>query len=135
MPASDYLDRKLLEWAFASQAFPAALAGSRYVALYTAAPTKSGGGTEVSGLGYARLATSDADWSVSGPLWVAANAVTLTFPTPLGLWGTLVAFGLLDQAAGGNLLWFSLLSAQRTPLAGQPIVFGVGALQVQGRAS
>lgn len=133
MPASDYLDQRRLKWAFEGLAHPAPPA--IYVALYTAAPTKAGGGTEVSGGSYARLATVAADWAVSGPLWRAQNARVLTFPSPTALWGTLVAFGLLDAASGGQLLWFSALAQQRVPAVAQPVVFGMGALIVQGRAT
>jgi hypothetical protein len=133
VPASDYLDQRLLRWAFEGLALPAV--PTVYVALYTGAPTKAGGGTEVSGGSYARLATAAADWAVSGPLWRVANARVLTFPVPTALWGTVVAFGLLDAPSGGNLLWFAALTAARTPAAAQPVVFGSGALTISGRAS
>lgn len=136
MPASDYLDRKLLEWLVTGAAFPAALSAG-YLALYTAAPTKAGGGTEVAGGSYARLATVSADWAVTGggAVWTASNARTLTFPTPTALWGTLAAVGLLDAATAGNLLWFQALAQQRVPAIGQPVVFGLAALQILGRST
>lgn len=133
MPASDYLDRARLRWAFEGVAQPAP--PTVYVALYTGAPSKAGGGTEVSGGNYSRLLTAAADWAVSGPLWQVQNARTLTFPTPTALWGTLVAFGLLDASSAGNLLWFATLAQQRTPAVAQPVVFGLSALSISGRAS
>jgi len=54
MSFSDYLETEVLEWAFSASG------GTRptawYLALFTAAPSDSGGGTEVSGGAYARLA-------------------------------------------------------------------------------
>jgi hypothetical protein len=48
-------------------AYPLAATGSVYIALYTAAPTDAGGGTEVSAGGYARQAVSKATGSWSAP--------------------------------------------------------------------
>lgn len=129
-PQSDYLDRAVLRWGFEAVAFPDV--PTVYVALYTAPPSKAGGGTEVSALGYARTATLTSQWSVSGPPWRVSNNVVLQLGTPGALWGTLLAFGLLDALSGGNLLYHGTLLVPRTPLAGQPVVFSIGALAVQG---
>ena len=58
---SDYLEDKLLKHTFTNTAYtsPTAL----YVALFTAAPTDAGGGTEISGSAYVRTAVS---FTVSG---------------------------------------------------------------------
>ena len=61
---SDYLEDKVLDHVFGGNAYTAPT--TLYVALYTVAPSDTGGGTEVSGGGYARqtstclLYTSDA---------------------------------------------------------------------------
>jgi len=52
MSFSDYLETKVLDHVFAGVAYTAP--GTHYVALFTAAPSDSGGGTEVSGGAYAR---------------------------------------------------------------------------------
>ena len=49
---SDFLETKVLDHVFGGTAYTAPT--TLYVALYTAAPTDSGGGTEVSGGAYAR---------------------------------------------------------------------------------
>ena len=49
---SDYLEDKVLEHVFGGNAFTAP--STLYVALYTVAPSDTGGGTEVSGGAYAR---------------------------------------------------------------------------------
>lgn len=129
---SDYLDRAALRWAFEQVAFPSLPAALPYLALYTVAPTKAGGGTEVSGGSYARLATALADWAVSGPPYRVANARLLALGTPTVAWGTLVAYGLLDAPAAGNLLYSAVLALPRTPAVGQPVVFSIGTLTIQG---
>ena len=57
---SDYLEDKVLDHVFGGNAYTAP--GTLYVALYTVAPTDTGGGTEVTGGSYASclLYTSDA---------------------------------------------------------------------------
>jgi hypothetical protein len=49
---SDYLEDKVLDHVFGGNAYTAPT--TLYVALYTVAPTDTGGGTEVSGGAYAR---------------------------------------------------------------------------------
>ena len=79
-----------------------------YLALFTTAPTSDSGAGAVEpvGNGYARVQTSAATWNAaagSGPSTIS-NAGAITFPTATGSWGTVVAFGLYDAAAAGNLL-------------------------------
>ena len=49
---SDYLEDKVLDHVFGGNAYTAP--GTHYVALYTVAPTDTGGGTEVTGGSYTR---------------------------------------------------------------------------------
>ena len=130
MPATDYLDEQLLKWAFSSQAFPAS--PTIYVALFTAAPTKAGGGTEVTGGGYARVQTADSDWNVTGPLWTSQNVFVIDFGIATASWGTVVAFALMDALVGGNMLWFDAVTTSQTVDSGEPAVFNISALQVAG---
>jgi hypothetical protein len=138
--ASDYLENKLIDHLFRTAAYtkPAAL----YVALFTAAPSDSGGGTEVVGGSYARvnLAPLDTNWvatqggtagTSSGSSGLTSNAVAITFPAPTANWGTVTHFGIFDAASGGNLLVWDALTASRTILSGDPSPsFGPGALQI-----
>ena len=59
---SDYLEDKVLDHVFGGTSYTAP--GTLYVALFTAAPSDSGGGTECSGGSYARK--SMAAMTVSG---------------------------------------------------------------------
>lgn len=131
MPASDYLDELVLEWAFADTDLPSALANV-YVALFTALPSKAGGGTEVAGgVGYSRLATDSGDWNVFGSPKQVANVNVLDFGVATGSWGTVLGFGLYDAPTSGNLLWFASTN-QVAPVSGDPVVFNVGQLIVIG---
>jgi hypothetical protein len=126
---TDYLENKLADHLFRTATFakPSVLA----VALYTAAPGETGGGTEVSGGGYARVANNpqDSNWNgthgttsgaSSGSGGVVSNAGTLTFPTPTASWGTVTHFGLFDATTGGNLLVYGALTASKTINNGDP---------------
>jgi len=117
--ATNYLENKLIDHIFRAAAFvkPAAL----YVALYTAAPTDAGGGTEVSGGGYARinLAPGDLNWGATqGGTAGASNGST--FATPAAGWGTVTHFAIHDAATGGNPLVWGPLSVPREILNGDP---------------
>ena len=59
---SDYTENLVLNWLFTTNS--ATRPTAWFVGLFTAAPSDSGGGTEVSGSGYARVATGT--MSVSG---------------------------------------------------------------------
>jgi hypothetical protein len=80
-----------------------------YVGLFTIAPTASGGGTEVAGLNYVRQSV------IFGPPvnGQTANISDVVYPVAGAAWGNVVAFGLFDAFAGGNLLYFNNLSVPR----------------------
>jgi hypothetical protein len=138
--ASDYLENLVIDHLFRTRTFakPTAL----YLALFTSAPSDSGGGTEVTGGSYARvnLAPLDTNWNAtqggtsgnsSGVTGQTANAVAITYPAPTANWGTVTHFGIFDAASGGNLLIWDALVNSRTILSGDPAPsFPIGALQV-----
>lgn len=108
MNISDYLRTALLNHSLNVATFvpPTTV----WAALYTVAPTSSGGGTEVSSPDYARVSTS---WNTAA-LGGTTNALDIRFPASgvtLANWGTIVALGLRDASTGGNLLFFGPLSA------------------------
>lgn len=121
---SDYAENKILELLVGKTAFATPTA---YVALYTAAPSDAGGGTEVSGGSYARKSTAGADWgtAASGSI---TNANAVTFITPTGSWGTVTHFGLFDAATSGNLLSWGSLTTSKTIGSGDSASFAASAL-------
>lgn len=131
---SDYLENKLIDWLLRGQAIgitgASAGAGSGpttvYVGLLTAAPSDSGGGTEVSGGSYARVAVTSslANWAgtqsagsttaSSGTGGTTSNNNAITFPAPTANWGVVTHMGIYDAASGGNLLVYAALTASKT---------------------
>ena len=75
-----------------------------YFALFTTAPTAAGGGVEVSGSGYARVAAPVNDGFFSGDtVGEAENLAVITFPAPTGDWGSVVALGIMSAAVDGEM--------------------------------
>ena len=122
---SDYLENKLVDHLFRGVNFTAP--AQLHVALYTVAPSDSGGGTEVSGGSYARaaLAPSTTNWSATNSVGSTANPSSgtggatsnngaITFPAPTGNWGSCTHFGIFDASTGGNLLFHGALTTAKT---------------------
>jgi hypothetical protein len=102
--ASDYLENVVNDHVYGRTTFTAA--ATLYLALYTVAPNfeTGSGGTEVSGNNYSRLAVTNNTTNFPNSSGGSkSNGVTLTFATPSGSWGTVVAWALWDAASGGNL--------------------------------
>lgn len=121
---SDYAENKIVDHLTGKTSFTKP---TTYVALFTVAPTDAGGGTEVSGNNYARVATTGTDWDAASG-GSASNAAIITFPTPSGAWGTVVAFGVFDASTSGNLLWWGDLGTSKAPGSGDPVTFPIGTL-------
>lgn len=104
------------------------------VALYTAAPGETGGGTEVTGGSYARVQRDplDANWTaVSATDGLTDNAADLTYPAPTANWGVVTHFAILDATSAGNMLIYGALTTSKTINNGDPAPkFVAGALDV-----
>ena len=89
----NFLELKALDWILG--AFSYTVPTTLYLALYTTAPTSAGGGVEVSGGSYARVAITNnsTNWPASsgGGPGTKANGAAFTFPTASAAWGTIVA--------------------------------------------
>ena len=123
---STAMNNKLLDHILKTTSF--AVPTNIYVALYTVAPTASGGGTEVSGNGYARKVHNSWDAGSSG---ATENTGALTFdPASGGNWGTVLAFGIFDAITGGNFLAWGDLTASKDVNDGDTAEFAAGALDI-----
>ena len=120
---SDYLENQMMQWALTANAVTRPTAW--YVALYSAAPGESGGGTEISGGGYARVA---ATWNVVNNQGM--NTAELAFPSSID-WPAITHVGILDAPTGGNLHWYGALTAPRDPSSGDTIRFAAGQLVLE----
>jgi len=139
---SDYLENKLLDFLFRGQAFVPP--GSLYVALFTADPTDAGGGTEVTGGSYARVAVTSslANWAgsqatasttaSSGTSGTTSNNGSITFPSPTANWGVIQGIAIMDNSVGGNVLFYGALGTPKTVNNGDAApTFPATALAVQ----
>lgn len=123
MPWTAYLANKYLDQAFRNVAY--ARSTNLHFALFTATPNGAGGGTEVSGGSYSRIAvtatTAANNFNVIGggsspaaPGEHLYNANAITWARPTSSWGTVVAYGIYDASSGGNLLMYETLPAPIT---------------------
>lgn len=119
---SNYAEKLLLDWAMTTGS--ATRPTAWYVALYTAAPSDTGGGTEVSGSGYTRQAVAfDAATSPGG---TTSNSGAVTFTASGGSWGTVTHIGIHDASTAGNLLWHGSMTASKSVADGDTLEFSIG---------
>ena len=123
MAFTDYLENKVLDYVFSGGSF--SQPGTKYLALYTVAPTDSTAGTEVTGGGYARqtvtLTTSGSD---------TTNSAAVEYPTATAGYGTVVAVAVLDSLSGGNMLAYASLTASKTIATGDVFRVPAGDLDI-----
>jgi len=119
---SNYAEKLLLDWSMTTGS--ATRPTAWYVALYTAAPDDTGGGTEVSTGGYARQSvTFDA---ASSPGGTTSNNNTVSFTASGASYGTVSHIGIFDNVSGGNLLWHGSMTASKTVADGDTLEFSIG---------
>lgn len=127
MAKTDFLENELLDHVLGAATYTPPV--TIYCALYTAAPSDAGGGTEVSGTGYARVAiTNNATNFPAASGGSKSNGTAVTFPTAGGSWGTVTYFGYFDASSGGNLLRYGALGTSKVVGTGDTPSFAVGAL-------
>jgi hypothetical protein len=127
---ADFLELELLDHVFGAAAYTAP--ATLYVALYTATPSDTGGGTEVTGGSYARVAvTNNATNFPAAAAGAKANGTAITFPSPTANWGVVVAFAILDAASAGNFLCWGAITPNKTVNNGDPAPsFAIGDLDI-----
>ena len=119
---SDHAEKLILDWMMT--AGTAARPSAWYVALYTVAPSDAGGGTELTGSGYAREAVAFA--AATSGTGTTSNTGVVTFTADGGDWGSVTHMGIHDASSGGNLLWHGSLAAAKTVADGDTLEFAVG---------
>ncbi len=129
MSFSNYLELKFLDLAWGAVAFTAPV--TVYAALYTAAPSDSGGGTEATGGAYARVAITNnaTNWPAAAS-GAKSNGTVITFPTATANWGTVTHFGVFDAATAGNLLNWGALTTSQAVNTGATPSFAAAALSI-----
>lgn len=124
MSKTDYAENKTLDHMTGKSTWGAVTA---YVALFTAAPSDAGGGTEVTGGSYARKSTAAGDWNAASG-GSTSNANAITFPTASASWGTVTHFAIFDAASAGNMLRWAPLGTSKAIGNGDTASFAAGAL-------
>ena len=119
---SDVSEKLVLDWLMTTGS--ATRPTAWYVALYTGAPSDSGGGTEVSGSGYARkTVTFDAAATPGG---TTQNSGDVSWTASGATFGTVVAIGIHTAVSGGDLLWHGNMTASKTIADGDTLEFSAG---------
>jgi len=119
---SNYLENKILDHFLGTTTYTKPT--TVYVALYTAAPSDAGGGTEATGGSYARqVATFSA--ASSGATSNATNVDFASMPA-----ATIVAIGVHDAITSGNLLVWGTLSSNKALDAGDTLRIATGDLDI-----
>jgi len=125
---SDYTENLVLTWLFTTSS--ATRPTAWYVGLFTGAPSDTGGGTEVSGNGYARVATGTMSVSGTTPT-TATNGSAIEFAAASGgNWGTISHAAIFDASSGGNLIAWGALTTSRTINDGDVFRIPAGSLDV-----
>jgi hypothetical protein len=139
---TNYAENKVIDALLRAQAI--GTPATWYVGLFTAAPSDTGGGTEVSGGSYARVAVTAGltQWAgtqsagsttaSSGTGGTSSNNASITFPAPTASWGTVTHFGIFDASTSGNLWVWGALTVSKTINNGDAAPsFAAGALTFQ----
>jgi len=123
MSFSNTFETTVLTWAFSTSS--ATRPTAWHLALYTAAPNDTGGGTEVSGSAYARQSVT---FTISGN--TASNTSALEFPTATGSYGTVTHVGVFDASSGGNLIAYAALTTSKAIDTGDVLRVPAGDLDI-----
>jgi len=109
---SDYLELAQLNEVLGGTAFGAP--ANTYVALYSASPGDAGGGTELTGGGYARATQTNntTNWPAGNP---KSNGTTISYAAATADWLRVYSWAVLDALSGGNFLYWGPLCGTVRP--------------------
>lgn len=105
---TNYLENKLLDHVLRNVSYTSPT--TSYVGLFTAAPTDTLSGTEVSGGSYARQVLSVTTASEG----IVTSSADVNFPQATASWGTVSHVGIFDALTSGNLLMYTALTTSKT---------------------
>lgn len=122
--ATNYLENKVNDHVLAVTSYTAPSAV--YLALFSTAPSDAGGGTELSGSGYAREEISFG--ASSGG--VSANDADVEFEASGGDWVEATHFAIFDASTSGNMLFHGALANSAEVTDGGTLTFAIGDITV-----
>ena len=125
---SNYTAGQLLDLLFGIDGFTTP--ATQYIALFTAAPTDAGGGTEVStsGTDYAREAVTNDGTGWSRSTSTISNDNDIEWDEATASYGTVTAVAAFDASSAGNMLWWATKTPSETVGTGSIFAFASGAL-------
>lgn len=123
MSFTNDLETRVLQWALSAGTPTRPTAW--YVALFTAAPGEAGGGTELVGNAYTRVAVT---FIVSGDL--ATNSAALEWAAATASWGTITHVAVFDALTTGNMLVYATLTASKAIGTGDILRIPAGDLDI-----
>ena len=100
-----------------------------WIGLSLGSPTSVSGSEVGAGSGYSRATASFGAAATPAGLGSASNTLACTFGS-FASSGTISGLFVADASTSGNILWFGLLSAVRTPNVGDSLVLAQGALVI-----
>jgi len=109
---NDYTENLVLTFLFTTST--ATRPTAWYVGLFTAAPSDTGGGTEVTGNAYARKVTGTMTVSGTSPTAATNNAAIEFAAASGGNWGVVGWAAIFDASTSGNMLAWAPLTTSRT---------------------
>jgi hypothetical protein len=121
---TDYFENTIINHMLRNQSFTPA--STLYLGLFTVAPGETGGGTEVSGGGYARQSFTLT--AASGG--ASSNTADIVFGPATANWGTIVAVAIFDASTGGNMLMYGNLTTSKTVNSGDVFKILAGDLDI-----
>jgi hypothetical protein len=125
---TDFTENLVLNWLFTTNS--ATRPTAWFVGLFTAAPSDTGGGTEVSGNGYARKATGTMTVSGTSPTNCTNSAAIEFDPASGGNWGTITHVAIFSASTAGNMLGWAALTTARTINNGDVLRIPAGDLDI-----
>lgn len=126
---ADYLENALLDHILRNTAFSSP-ATDVWVALYTAATTDTGGGTEVTGGSYARVRVQGTGAWDAPSNGATANTSDITFTQASANWGTVTHVSIMDDSVTGNMLYHGPLTSSKVVNNGDTFKFNAGDLDI-----
>jgi hypothetical protein len=125
MSATNYLEDKFLQASLTGATYTGA--ANVYLALYSTAPGEAGGGTELSGSGYAR---EEVVFTVDTGNGAATNTGNVSIGPATADWTTAVAYGIVDAATAGNILYTGGFAIPQTIRDGLSLEIGIGNITI-----
>lgn len=125
---TDYTENLVLNWLFTTNS--ATRPTAWYIGLFTAAPSDAGGGTEVTGNGYARVATGTMSVSGTSPTNCTNDAAIEFAAASGGNWGTITHIAVMTASTGGTMLGWAALTSSRTINDGDILRIPAGDLDI-----